>query len=495
MLFNSGVFVVIFLPIVVIGYYFFNKISEKSNTPWNLIWIFLTSLCFYGYEKPIFVLLIVFSIIFNYSCTKIMDRLPNQEKLVVVAGLLFDLGLLFYFKYFNFFMTNVYTLADKHWSWRNIFLPLGISFFTFQQVSYLIDYVKDSTNMDYSFWEYAAFVSFFPQLVAGPIVLHKELIPQFRDKSKQVVNYDNLSQGLYAFSLGLAKKVLLADTLCKIVSIGFRDVELINTGTGLVVMMAYALQIYFDFSGYCDMAMGIAKMFNITLPINFNSPYKAKSIQGFWKRWHITLTRFFTTYVYIPLGGSRKGKGRTYGNVFFIFVLSGLWHGASWTFILWGMLHGLLMTVERCFQDFAKLIKIKDSVIWRFIYRIFILSFINITWLVFRSDSIRSFFYYLQGLFCGNWNIDQLIIDKLDKMLEVRVLSRLCFGAIEEVFPSFFLIALLACCGFGVFFLKNTQQKMENFSYDLGKSIITIVLLVWSVFSFSDVGEFLYFNF
>lgn len=392
-------------------------------------------------------------------------------------------------------MTNMYLLKGEYWIWRNVVLPLGISFFTFQQVSYLIDFYRESEPMNYNFWEYAAFISFFPQLVAGPIVLHKELIPQFRDANTKNVNYDNLSQGLYAFSLGLAKKVLLADTLSKIVSIGFRDVLLINTGTGLVVMLAYTLQIYFDFSGYCDMAIGIAKMFNLVLPINFNSPYKAKTIREFWKRWHITLTRFFTTYVYIPLGGSRKGKIRTYWNTFLIFVLSGLWHGANWTFVLWGILHGVLMVIEKIYVDMTNYFSVKRIKLFEYAYQIVVFSFINITWLIFRASSVKEASIYFRGLFNGIWNLNPMMIDKLSNMLEIRILSRLGFEKISNIYPPFYLVSFLVICYVSVYFLKNTQEKMFEAKYNWKRSIITIGLCVWSIFSLSDVGEFLYFNF
>lgn len=495
MLFNSGVFVVLFLPIVVIGYYLINKLNRRYLVPWDLIWLFLSSLVFYGYEKPIFVLLILLSIFINYFLTVLMGRTQKYRRGLLCLGLLFNFGLLFYFKYYNFFMSNLYALQERHWTLKNIILPLGISFFTFQQVSYLIDYYRDAKDMQYSFWEYAAFVSFFPQLVAGPIVLHKELIPQFRDKTKKIVDYDNLSRGLYAFSLGLGKKVLLADTLSKIVAQGFRDVLLINTGTGLMVMLAYTLQIYFDFSGYCDMAIGIAQMFNFTLPINFHSPYKAGTIREFWKRWHITLTRFFTNYVYFPLGGSRQGKLKTYRNTFLIFLLSGLWHGANWTFIVWGALHGTLMVVEKIFSDYYKCIPLLVKRIFGFFYRLFILLFINITWIIFRADSLTAARSYLRGLLNGKWDIDSTIIEKIDRMLEIRVLSRMGLGYISNLYPTVYLFLFLGICSCGVLFLKNTQEKMWEDKYHLPRMVTTLVLILWCVFSFSEVGEFLYFNF
>lgn len=495
MLFNSGVFVVLFLPIAVIGYYVINQLNRWQKCQLDLIWLFGMSLIFYGYEEPKFVFLILFSIIANYSFTKFMDRFPYMKKIILSLGLFLDIGFLFYFKYFNFFMDNLCTVFRMDWEWKNILLPLGISFFTFQQISYLVDYYKNPEKMQYSFWEYAAFVSFFPQLVAGPIVLHGELIPQFRSIANKKVNYDNLCRGLYAFSMGLAKKVLLADTFSKIVTLGFRDVELINSGTGIIVMLAYTLQIYFDFSGYCDMAIGIATMFNISLPINFNSPYKAASITEFWKRWHITLTRFFTTYVYIPLGGNRKGKIRTLLNTFFIFLLSGLWHGANWTFLVWGALHGTLMVLEKVLGEYCKKTALVCNLFLKACYRIFLFLFLNFTWLIFRANSLKDVKYYLKGMLQGEWQIDEAMLEKIHRLLEVRIISRLGLGKIADAFPSFYILVLITVCFLLIFFTRNTQEKMREEIYDWKRSVWTVVLIIWSVFSFSEVGEFLYFNF
>lgn len=205
--------------------------------------------------------------------------------------------------------------------------------------------------MNYSFLNYVLFVTFFPKIIQGPIALHYEIIPQFDDEKNRKINSENMAKGIMAFAFGLAKKVLIADLFGNVANIGFENVAELNTLTALITMFAYTIQIYFDFSGYCDMATGIALMFNIKLPMNFNSPYKATTITDFWKRWHITLTRFFTQYVYIPLGGNRKGKIRTYINVLIIFLLSGIWHGANYTFIVWGILHGVGSVITRIFKD------------------------------------------------------------------------------------------------------------------------------------------------
>ena len=323
-------------------------------------------------------------------------------------------------------------------------------------------------------------------------------MPQLRDKSKKQVDYNNLSQGFYAFSLGLAKKVLLADTLAKFVNTGFSSVNELNTSTALIVMLSYTLQLYFDFSGYCDMAVGVSKMLNIDLPYNFNSPYKSKSISEFWDRWHMTLTRFFTRYVYIPLGGSRKGKIRTYTNTIIIFLLSGLWHGANWTFIFWGLLHGILMTVERIGRDIGKGVqklsgipgKVADGFKWLITFII-----INITWVFFRADSIEAAFLFLKRIFSGGWKCQEDIVEIFDKLIEVRFLKRIGLESLLEASVDITIWVLLILLVLGTSFLHNTQEKMSSKKYNWIRSMVTVILMVWCVISLSDVSEFLYFNF
>lgn len=232
----------------------------------------------------------------------------------------------------DFFIENINSIFNASFELKNLLLPLGISFFTFQQLSFVIDNYKENIK-EYSFRQYALFVVFFPQLIAGPIVLNNETIPQFEDKDKKKLSYENFAKGLMAFAFGLAKKVLIADSLENIVNYGFYNISGLGATNAIFVMLSYTMQIYFDFSGYCDMATGIAKMFNIDLPINFNSTYKSLSVTEFWKRWHITLSKFLRTYIYFPLGGNRKGTIRTYINLFIVFLVSGLWHGANYTFI------------------------------------------------------------------------------------------------------------------------------------------------------------------
>ena len=336
MLFNSYIFVFLFLPIALAGYYAFNylKLYKTAN-----IFLIGMSLWFYGYFNKSYLLIICTSIVINFFISNGIEKTREKQSLcrfLFVLGICIDISVIFYFKYYDFFLKNVNDIFNKSFELKNIALPLGISFFTFQQISYLVDSYKGEIRGEDSFDEYALFVSFFPQLIAGPIVLHSEMISQFKDKKKRHIIPENLAKGMYIFSLGLFKKVIIADTFGNAVLYGFESVAELSSMEALLVSMSYTFQIFFDFSGYCDMALGIGNMFNIELPQNFNSPYKATSITEFWNRWHMSLTRFLKTYIYIPLGGNRKGKLRTYINIMIVYFISGIWHGANWTFILWG---------------------------------------------------------------------------------------------------------------------------------------------------------------
>ena len=289
---------------------------------------------FYGFYNPKHLVIILSSLFVNYITALLINRSKekNTKKGVLILGIFINIGLIFYFKYYNFFVENVNVLFRSNYEIHRIALPLGISYFTFQQIAYLVDSYRGETE-NYNFLEYMSFVLFFPQISSGPIVRHKELIPQFRDREKKKVSYENLSLGIFIFSCGLVKKVLIADTFGKAASWGFSNIELLSSMDALLVSLCYTFQLYFDFSGYSDMAIGISRMMNIELPQNFNSPYKATSIIDFWDRWHMSLTRFLREYVYFPLGGSRKGKMRTYLNIMVVFLVSGIWHGANWTFV------------------------------------------------------------------------------------------------------------------------------------------------------------------
>lgn len=456
MLFNSYIFIFAFLPTALILYYGLNHFKQYTAAKIALI---VLSIVFYGYHDPEYALILLASIAVNYGLHSILlkENKVGFRKTCLVFGVMFNLGLLGYFKYLGFFTENVNRLFHSSFSVLSVALPLGISFFTFQQVSFVIDsYYKRMSR--YGITDYALFVSFFPQLIAGPIVLHSEMLPQFRDAERKKIRYENIASGIRYFSMGLSKKVLIADSLGKIVDTGYQDIWSLNRWGAVSVMLAYTLQIYFDFSGYCDMASGLSKFFNIDLPINFYSPYKAADIGEFWKRWHMTLTRFFTTYLYIPLGGNRRGKMRTYLNVMIVFTVSGLWHGADWSFVLWGMLHGAAQVLHRMIQERVQMP--------RWLGFLLTFSFVNVTWVFFRADTIGQavslFGRMLRG---GNGDFPFARLGGFILLMAVILLS------------------------------KNTHEYVESKELTWRAAVADILLFTASVFSLSQVSTFLYFNF
>ncbi len=488
MSFNSYIFIFLFLPLSLAGYFGLNLVKQYSLAK---IFLILMSFWFYGYFNPSYLIIMLASISLNYCLSFLMlkSRKEMVRKLSLAAGLAFNIGVLFIFKYYDFFVSNVNSLIGTDFAMKNLVLPLGISFFTFQQLSYVIDSYQKTVPV-YDIFDYSLFVTFFPQLVAGPIVLHSEVVPQFADKTKKKMNADNFAKGMMAFSFGLAKKVLIADTLGRIVNFGFADIASLDATNAFIVMLCYTLQLYFDFSGYCDMATGIGCMFNINLPMNFNSPYRAATILEFWDRWHLTLTRFFTKYVYIPLGGNRKGKVRTYINVFIVFLVSGIWHGANWTFIVWGMLHGI-------FSIFTRMFKKAFDKIPRIINWFVTFTFVNLTWVIFRAESLTQAKEFFSRLFCG---IRGPVTDGLLQSIalpEITALNHFVIleNNITDSFVLYFVIGLIIFAFVASIFFKNTNEKLKTFRPTLLYCIITAFLLAYSVISLSGISTFLYFNF
>ena len=390
MLFNSYIFIFAFFPLVLLGYFGLNHFQKYTAAK---IFLIITSLYFYGYFNWWYLLIIVSSVVLNYSFSRIMLRDKTSKgvrKTIFISALILNIGSLFYFKYYDFFIGNVNLLFHSDFPLLHLLLPLGISFFTFQQLSYMIDsYKRDEKIAEYNFFDYALFVTYFPQLIAGPIVTHDEMVPQFADLSKKRFNADNFAAGLYAFAFGLSKKVIIADAFGLLVNQAFSDVSALGTVNAVLAMLAYTFQIYFDFSGYCDMATGIGKMMNIDITMNFNSPYKALTIVDFWKRWHITLTRFFTRYIYIPLGGNRKGTVRTYVNIMIVFLVSGIWHGANWTFIVWGVVHGIANVLTRMLDKTTGIFSKRSNKAINVSSWFLTFMFVNLAWVVFRADFHR----------------------------------------------------------------------------------------------------------
>ena len=349
MLFNSYVFIFLFLPIT---FAVWRALCARKKLVAAIYWLLTASLFFYGYWNPPYLLLLLASIAVNFVIQKkiAQSRPSPSAKSYMLAGVAANLALIGYFKYANFFAENVASLFGASWHNLDIFLPLGISFFTFQQIACLVDTYHGKLGV-MPFRHYALFVSFFPQLIAGPIVLADKIIPQFSDKKIFCLSWKSICVGLTLFSIGVFKKVIIADTFSPWTALAFEAEHPLTLLEAWGGALAYTIQLYFDFSGYSDMALGLASFFNIKLPLNFNSPYKAKSIIDFWRRWHMTLSAFLRDYLYIPLGGNRRGKARRYVNLMATMLLGGLWHGAGWTFVIWGGLHGLYLTVNHFWRE------------------------------------------------------------------------------------------------------------------------------------------------
>ncbi len=395
MLFNSLEFILVFLPVTFFVYFWLNKkrliVAGKS-------WLVLASLVFYAWWNVQYLPLILVSILVNFAIGNALARQVGDRerrgrlraKWLLAAGIVFNLGLLGYYKYADFFLGNLGRVLDAPIEPLGIVLPLAISFFSFTQIAYLVDSYRGRAK-EYDLLNYALFVTFFPHLIAGPIVHHGEIMPQFSAVANLARRYRNVLFGLMLFSTGLAKKVLIADTFAVWATAGFDQADHLNFYEAWATSLSYTFQIYFDFSGYTDMALGAAMLFNIHMPVNFNSPYRATSIQDFWRRWHITLSRFLRDYLYIPLGGSRRGAGRVYANLVATFVLGGLWHGATWMFVLWGALHGAAMVVHRLWQRLG--VRMPAMLAWLLTF-----NFINLTWIVFRAQSLEDALKVLRGM-------------------------------------------------------------------------------------------------
>ena len=353
MLFTTTTFALIYLPLVLVGYYLLGRRSGSAAA----LWLLLASLFFYGWWMPEFTALLVLSIAVNFRVGLQIQRAlkaPGRRhaRAWLVGGIVFDLGLLAYFKYANFFVANLEAMLGTHWGFATVILPIGISFYTFTQIAYLVDTYQGKVG-ETSWVHYGLFVTYFPHLVAGPVLHHAQMMPQFADPAVYRLRGAHFAAGLLIFAIGLTKKIVLADGVAPYADAVFRPVDGGAWPTfeeAWLAAVAYTLQLYFDFSGYSDMAIGLSWMFNIRLPFNFDSPYRSLSISEFWRRWHISLSTFLRDYLYVPLGGNRRGPVRRYLNLATTMLLGGLWHGASWTFVFWGGLHGLYLMLNHGFR-------------------------------------------------------------------------------------------------------------------------------------------------
>ena len=521
MLFNSYLFIFIFLPIVLIGWFSLNKIKQHKAAEIFLIGM---SLWFYAYFNLSYLFIIVGSCLFNFFLSYFIDRIEKKQslcnyfksddieesdllpyhknskdlennskwiKILGIAGIVANLGILFYYKYFDFFIENVNFIFQKDYNLKHILLPLGISFFTFQQLSYVIDRMK-GTAPHYGMIDYLSFVTFFPQLIAGPIVLHSEFIPQFKDLEKRKFNVDNFTDGCVQAILGLGKKVLLADTLALVVNSAYDNRYYFTTWSAILFIVTYAFELYFDFSGYCDIAMGIGKMFNYKIPRNFNYPYRSTSMKEFWNRWHITLGRFFVTYVYIPLGGSRKGTKRKMLNYMAVFLLSGLWHGSSWNYVMWGFLNGLGVIFNNLRAEKKQDKELNSFVSWACTFGYFLFTLI-----FFRCETMHDVGIVFKGLI--NPVGVKFVVDMAQYMdiPELYIFKRALEMIAPQLIRSLYLVAYIIIMVICTLLLrgKNAEDIVKEGNYTLKTAIGLSIILIWSIISLSGVSTFLYFNF
>ncbi len=489
MLFNSYIFIFIFFPLGIIIYY---SIFKRCTKLFSNIFILLISLIFYGYWNPNYTLLFISSIVINYGFGNFImrkNRIDFQSKIALSFGVFFNLSILFYYKYSLFLFSNINSLFSFSIPLKSIVLPLAVSFFTFQQIAYLVDaysgYIDNKKN---NLISYACFVSFFPQLIAGPIVHHSEIMPQLLDQQKKKVNYRNMSLGLFSFSIGLFKKVILADTLAKYVAAGFDGTAPLTFLEAWMASLSYTFQLYFDFSGYTDMAIGAALFFNITLPINFNSPYKATSLNSFWNNWHMTLSRFVNAYIFMPLLKLRTGYSFRYTLIclFLSLTAMGLWHGASWSFVIFGMCHGVGVGINHIWK---KKLRFKiSSLLGCFLT----FMFFNCTLVLFRSQESSATFNVFSGMLGLNGFVLPSFLDNWSFLFPEAVSFGGVFTHISGDVRTVFWVILSAII---VFACPNSNYMRETFKCDPKRLLFSVLMFGLSVLNLSSYSEFLYFDF
>lgn len=474
MVFSSIVFLLFFLPAFLLTYY----LADKKYK--NIVILFF-SIFFYSWGAPRFIFVILGTTFLDFHLVKWMSATKNQlqRRLMLTLSVSVNIGLLFYFKYSNFFIENVNTVlsvfGDGTIHWTKLVLPIGISFYTFETITYVVDVYRRVHKPLHNFWDYQLYIILFPKLIAGPIIRYHDLADQITDRT-QNDNIDNRLTGFYRFVIGLAKKVLIANHMgLQADTIFAMNYGEIGTFTAWIGILAYTFQIYFDFSGYSDMAIGLAKMIGFKFPENFNNPYISQSISEFWRRWHISLGAWMRSYLYIPLGGNKVAtKRRLYFNLWFVFLASGLWHGASWSFVIWGAYHGLFLVLERLFLNdvYKRIGKLASTLFTYFV--------VMIGWVFFRIEHLSDAFAFLKRMFAFNSG----------KALQF-----------DPEFYTFFALAFFFA--FFVYFAKG--QKIQDAVYfenyptkrHLILSVLTVGLLLLSLSSITAFGfnPFIYFRF
>ena len=482
MQFNSYDFIFFFLPLTVLFYFAANRIRPVLG---KLVLI-IAGIVFYALGRPEMLVCLGISMAVTYGSVLLIRKSGISSRLLRALPVAVNVGLLLYFKYLNFAITNFNTFSGKELPLQEIILPLGISFYTFQQIAYIAA-AEQGRLPDISLIDYLVYVLYFPKLVMGPLADPVDFISQLNQKQRKKPDPAGIAAGIKIFSLGLIKKALLADTFARAVSWAYSELEAATAMDCVLLMLFYTFELYFDFSGYSDMAVGVSSMLNIDLPMNFDSPYKAVSVRDFWKRWHMTLTGFLTRYVYIPLGGSRKGLARTCLNTLIVFLISGLWHGANWTFILWGLIHGLLSCLDRLLEKAEE--KVFRPVRWLCTF-----AAVNVTWLLFSAESVGQWITVLRKILSiRSAEISDGLIAAFDLpetgfLFNLPGLASLSSGVRGLSMMLFVLAACVIC-----FIPENNYRKKQDL--DLGSLLLAALAFVWGVLCLGTESQFLYFGF
>lgn len=512
MLFNSYEFILLFLPLVALVFYWL-KSTEPAAAP--ILWLVLASLFFYSWWRPEYLSLLIYSIVGNYLLGLYLGSSEIElriKKFVLGLGVIANLSVLAYYKYANLILDAVNRIVGLEWDSLSILLPLAISFFTFQQIAYLVDSFQGKTK-HYGFLHYCLFVSFFPQLIAGPIVHHRDMMPQFVATRKSRFDVSNLAIGIVIFTAGLAKKVLIADNVALYASPIFAKADaggVVTFFEAWQAVSAYSLQLYFDFSGYCDMAVGAARCFGIVLPMNFNSPYKSRNIIEFWRRWHITLSNFLRDYLYIALGGNRKGAVRRYLNLFLTMLLGGLWHGAGWNFVIWGGLHGSYLMINHAWKALFSGVSINDKLkpATSIISLLLTLLAVAVGWVFFRAETFNGAIEVLSGMLGVNGVLlPAKYFDRWGDFSVALKSSGVIFGDVAtfktlSAFWTMIPLWIFVCKAPNIYNLLASYRPVLEEVEPIGKirftpamGILSGVIFLFGLLSLNQVSEFLYFQF
>lgn len=470
MLFNSYEFLIVYLPITLIGYY---QLAKRINNSAAKSFLIVASLYFYSYWNIDNLPILLTSILANYLFGYFLSI--NRSKLILTAGIAFNLLFLGYFKYTDFVLQNLNILVGTSFELQSIVLPLGVSFFTFTQTAYLVDVYRGETK-EYTKSDYLLFVTIFPHLIAGPILYHKDMIPQFSVADNYKINYKNITYGIVWFTIGLFKKVVIADKLAVWAN------QVFNNTTNLTMLdawggsLAYSLQLYFDFSGYSEMAIGLGLLFNYNLPLNFNLPYRATSIIDFWRRWHMTLSAFLKNYLYIPLGGNRCNSHMR--NILITMFLGGIWHGAGWTFIFWGVLHGIFISINHLWRKTR--IGLPKFLCWLLTF-----NAVNLAWIFFRANSFESAMNIVKAMF----DVGKIVIPYSSKLGEYFDVFK---NGIKLMLSIGDLGAIVLCLVVAMITVNKSYIERIN---PYVSAVILASIFIYTFLKIGQISEFLYFQF